>query len=171
MFEIHSVIELGQDVPHFVKSLQPIFFTFFSIRIVEMLPGVGFTLARRLLQHFGSIGRIMRTSPRKLAQVRGLSARGAETLLDEDDPRRDFFSLMTLLAESFGDAPTVLDVNSGRWHPRRALDEHFGAGTTPPEDVLWMTHVIVSAPGDATASAWIHTHGLRRCGRPDSAAT
>jgi hypothetical protein len=92
---------------------------------------------------------------------------GAETLLDEEDPRQDFFALMTLAAATFGDAPAVLDVNSGRWHPRRALDGHFGAGSTPPEDVLWMTHVIVSAPGDATARAWIHTHGLRRCGRPE----
>ncbi|MBM3501001.1 MAG: hypothetical protein FJX74_20300 [Armatimonadetes bacterium] len=50
-------------------------------RVVEMLPGVGFTLARRLLQRFGSIRRIVRASPEKLAEVRGLSVPGAERLL------------------------------------------------------------------------------------------
>jgi hypothetical protein len=92
---------------------------------------------------------------------------GAETLLDEQDPLKDFAALMKLLAGACDETPAVLDVNSGRWHPRRSLDEQFGADAVPPEDVLWMTHVIVSAPGDATANAWLHTHGLRRCGRPE----
>ena len=51
-------------------------------RVVEMLPGVGFTLARRLLQRFGSIQRILRASPAKLAEVRGLSVQGAERVLE-----------------------------------------------------------------------------------------
>jgi hypothetical protein len=92
---------------------------------------------------------------------------GAETLLDTDDPLGDFTALMKLLTAAFDELPAVLDVNSGRWHPRGALDEHFGAGAEPPEDVLWMTHVIVSAAGDETASAWLHTHGLWRCGLPE----
>jgi ERCC4-type nuclease len=46
-------------------------------RVVEMLPGVGFTLARRLLQHFGSIQRIFEASPEQLAEVRGLSKKGS----------------------------------------------------------------------------------------------
>jgi len=51
-------------------------------RVVEMLPGVGFSLARRLLQRFGSIQRILRSSPGRLAEVRGLSVAGAERLLE-----------------------------------------------------------------------------------------
>ena len=43
-------------------------------RVVEMLPGVGFTLARRLLQRFGSLARIVDAAPGELAEVRGLSA-------------------------------------------------------------------------------------------------
>jgi ERCC4-type nuclease len=51
-------------------------------RVVEMLPGVGFTLARRLLQRFGSIQRILAASPEELAEVRGLSVAGARRLLE-----------------------------------------------------------------------------------------
>ncbi len=51
-------------------------------RIVEMLPGVGFTLARRLLQHFGSVERIMQASCEELAEVKGLSAKGTPKILD-----------------------------------------------------------------------------------------
>ncbi|MBM3475123.1 MAG: hypothetical protein FJX75_17820 [Armatimonadetes bacterium] len=51
-------------------------------RVVEMLPGVGFTLARRLLQRFGSIRRILAASPEDLAQVRGLSVDRAQVVLE-----------------------------------------------------------------------------------------
>jgi hypothetical protein len=92
---------------------------------------------------------------------------GAETPLDEAEPLRDFTALMKLLTAAFDKPPAILDTNSGRWHPRPALDEHFGGDTAPPEDVLWMTHIVVSGPDDDTAGAWLHTHGLRRCGRPE----
>lgn len=49
-------------------------------RAVEMLPGIGFKLARRLLQHFGSIRRILEASPEELAQVPGVSLRMAEAV-------------------------------------------------------------------------------------------
>jgi ERCC4-type nuclease len=51
-------------------------------RVIEMLPGVGFSLARRLLQRFGSIRRILAASPEDLAQVRGLSVQRAEVVLE-----------------------------------------------------------------------------------------
>jgi len=51
-------------------------------RVVEMLPGVGFSLARRLLQRFGSIRRILSASPEDLAQVRGLSVGRAQVVLE-----------------------------------------------------------------------------------------
>jgi len=50
-------------------------------RVIEMLPGVGFTLARRLLQRFGSIERLVSASPEELAEVRGLSLAGARRML------------------------------------------------------------------------------------------
>jgi ERCC4-type nuclease len=51
-------------------------------RVVEMLPGVGFTLARRLLQTFGSIRAIMEATPQELARVRGLTEASAKRLLE-----------------------------------------------------------------------------------------
>ncbi len=51
-------------------------------RVIEMLPGVGFTLARRLLQHFGSIERVFRATPAALAEVRGLSQEGAPRICE-----------------------------------------------------------------------------------------
>lgn len=51
-------------------------------RVIEMLPGVGFTLARRLLQHFGTIDRVLKATPGQLAEVRGLSGKGAAQVCD-----------------------------------------------------------------------------------------
>lgn len=49
-------------------------------RVVEMLPGVGFTLARRLLQAHGSLRRLMEASPEDLAAVKGLSVEKAAAI-------------------------------------------------------------------------------------------
>lgn len=43
-------------------------------RVVEMLPGCGMTLARQLLQHFGSVERIANASATELGQVHGIGA-------------------------------------------------------------------------------------------------
>jgi NAD-dependent DNA ligase len=43
-------------------------------RIVEMLPGCGMALARQLLQHFGTIQRIVAASTTELGQVHGIGA-------------------------------------------------------------------------------------------------
>ncbi len=51
-------------------------------RVVEMLPGIGFTLARLLLQTFGSIRRIVGASPEQLAVVKGLSQEKATRILE-----------------------------------------------------------------------------------------
>jgi uncharacterized protein YegJ (DUF2314 family) len=92
---------------------------------------------------------------------------GVETLLDEYAALGDFITIMRLVSGAFPQVPAVLDVNCGRWHPRAALDEHFAPGAEPPESVLWTTHVAVSSQEDDDAVAWLHTHGLARCGRPD----
>ena len=51
-------------------------------RVIEMLPGVGFTLARRLLQHFGTIERVFHAEPGQLAEVCGLSKKGAARICE-----------------------------------------------------------------------------------------
>jgi hypothetical protein len=93
---------------------------------------------------------------------------GLETTLDPGDPFTGFAGLMRLLAGTSDELSAVLDANSGRWHTRQALDEHFRADAEAPEDVLWMTHVVGSAADDeGPATTWLHTHGLWRCGRPE----
>ena len=47
-------------------------------RVVEMLPGCGMVMARDLLQHFGSILRIVSATPEELMQVRGIGRQRAE---------------------------------------------------------------------------------------------
>jgi ERCC4-type nuclease len=51
-------------------------------RLIEMLPAVGFTLARRLLQHFGTVERVLHAGPDELTQVRGLSKNGAARICE-----------------------------------------------------------------------------------------
>ena len=46
-------------------------------RIIEMLPGCGMVLAKQLLQHFGSVRRIVNATPDELRLLRGLGARKA----------------------------------------------------------------------------------------------
>ena len=46
-------------------------------RVVEMLPGCGMVAARSLLQHFGSIRRIMQATEAELCQVPGIGAKKA----------------------------------------------------------------------------------------------
>lgn len=84
---------------------------------------------------------------------------GVEGVLDPDAPLECFAALMQLLAGP--EVPAVLDANTRRWHrwPARG-DEHV----EPEPAVLWITHVVTRADGE---DAWIHTHGLARCGLPD----
>jgi hypothetical protein len=108
--------------------------------------------------------------PRELDDPAALACRwilGVEALLDENGALEDFTTIMRIVAGAFPQVPAVLDVNSGRWHPRAALDRHFAPGAAPPESVLWTTHVAGASPDDDDAVAWLHTHGLPRCGRPD----
>jgi len=46
-------------------------------RLIEMLPGCGMVMARELLQHFGSVGRILEATEDELRAVRGIGARKA----------------------------------------------------------------------------------------------
>ena len=49
-------------------------------RIVEMLPGCGMVLARDLLQHFGSVKRIMNATNEELCAVPGIGAKKARDM-------------------------------------------------------------------------------------------
>ncbi len=89
---------------------------------------------------------------------------GAETVLDQEDPLGDFARMIRWLAGSVADLPALLDANSGRWHPRDALQEGLLADDLPPlPEALWIVHSV----GNADGSTWLHTHGLSRCGRPE----
>jgi ERCC4-type nuclease len=46
-------------------------------RLVEMLPGCGWVVARDLLQHFGSVQRVINAAPEDLLHVRGVGVRTA----------------------------------------------------------------------------------------------
>lgn len=93
---------------------------------------------------------------------------GVEGVLDPDAPLESFAALMQLVAVSFEDIPAVLDVNTRRWHPRPALNEHFGPDATPPAGVLWITHVVAPADaGEDDEATWLLTDGLARCGLPE----
>lgn len=50
-------------------------------RVVEMLPRCGRVIARRLLQHFGSIACIVDASPNSLTEVQGIGAKTAEAIV------------------------------------------------------------------------------------------
>lgn len=105
--------------------------------------------------------------PGELDEPRAAACRwvvGAQTVLDPDDALAGFVALLRLLAEPFADVPAVLDANSGQWHTRRSIEETLGGVAGPPANILWTVHIVDS--GDERG-AWIHTHGLWRCGRPE----
>ena len=94
---------------------------------------------------------------------------GIQTLLDSCDAHLNFVELMRFLAKSVLNCPAILDVNCGRWFPQSALEKQFftqidGTLIDPPEDVLWQVQVVGHADSD---TAWVHTHGLWRCGNPE----
>ena len=91
---------------------------------------------------------------------------GAETVLDGNDTLSSYTRLVRAVAGSFQDIPAILDVNCTRWHLRHDINRLFLCGDIePPAEVLWIIHV-VQKPAE-TGTAWLHTHGLWRCGRPE----
>jgi len=49
-------------------------------RVIEMLPGCGMVMARELLQHFGSVRRIVNATAEELRGMRGIGARKAKEM-------------------------------------------------------------------------------------------
>lgn len=94
---------------------------------------------------------------------------GIQTLLDSCDAHLNFVELVRFLAKLVPDSPALLDVNCGRWLPNNAIEKQFFTQIDeviidPPEDVLWLIHAIGHKE---TETAWVHTHGLWRCGNPE----
>lgn len=87
---------------------------------------------------------------------------GVETLLDRDRPIHDLAALIRTLRATFR-APAILDVNCDRWHPGASVDAMLGPDGEPPAGVLWIVHAV----SDQRCGAWLHTHGLHRCARPE----
>ena len=50
-------------------------------RLIEMLPGSGMVMARQMLQHFGSVRRIVEATEDELRALRGIGARKAKQIL------------------------------------------------------------------------------------------
>lgn len=92
----------------------------------------------------------------------------AQTVLSTEDPLTHFSNLMRLFANANLSVESICDIPTGRWFPRKVLDELFDpAGAEPPEEILWITRVVESQD-DAELeerSVWVTTHGLTRCGR------
>ncbi|MEM7227853.1 MAG: DUF4026 domain-containing protein [Planctomycetota bacterium] len=91
---------------------------------------------------------------------------GMETMLDADDPLTNFIEHVRWLAESIPEAPAILDVNATTWHHRQTLNEVFLSDEIePPASVLWVIHAVsADEEDDNHGTAWLHTHGLWRCG-------
>ncbi|MHC4948273.1 MAG: DUF4026 domain-containing protein [Planctomycetota bacterium] len=94
---------------------------------------------------------------------------GLQVVLDRADPLADFAAVLRRLRVAMPDAPAILDVNCARWHPPPPPTPS-GDGTEGmmPAHALWVVHVVEPAgDADPPAGAWLHTHGLWRCGRPE----
>lgn len=94
---------------------------------------------------------------------------GIDALLDECDAHLNFVELMRFIAKLVPDCPAILDVNCERWLSHDVIDKNFfnqidGVIIDPPEDVLWLVQVIGHKE---SKTAWVHTHGLWRCGNPE----
>ncbi len=87
---------------------------------------------------------------------------GAQSLLDPACPAEGLAFLLRLLSLAMPEVPAILDQNSTRWYRRGELT--LLEGVDPPLEVLWLIHVVAD---ERTDKAWLHTHGLWRCGRPE----
>lgn len=95
---------------------------------------------------------------------------GVETLLDQNDPLISYNALTRTIAGAFRNVPAILDINTSIWRDRHELQREYlsDPGMEPPAESLWTIHAVQqqnNAQGDCMA--WLHTHGLWRCGLPE----
>lgn len=77
-------------------------------RVIEMLPGCGLTVARNLLQHFGSIARIVRAREEDLCTVRGVGPKTAAAIHQVLHAEYDAIDTERNLEDAIAAAPELL---------------------------------------------------------------
>lgn len=88
-------------------------------------------------------------------------AMGVSTQLG-DRPLRSYHRQARLLATVAPDAVLAFDVNAATPHPARWLAELADSRTPPSPATLFAIHSVYDE--DQDSGAWLHTHGLLRCG-------
>ncbi|MBI4605408.1 MAG: DUF4026 domain-containing protein [Planctomycetes bacterium] len=90
---------------------------------------------------------------------------GIETFLQPNRPVESYTELLGLAARAFDDSPCVVDLETSRDFRRETLDLFAGrSDLILPDRSLWTVHSVYD-PDDRQRNAWLHTHGLWRCGR------
>ena len=92
---------------------------------------------------------------------------GIETMLPVDSSLEHYGNLLRALS-IITDAPAILDTVTWRYFRSRELQDL--AADPPAElsaDALWTIHAVNDPAGRRASGAWIHTHGLLRCGVPE----
>lgn len=77
-------------------------------RVIEMLPGCGLTVARNLLQHFGSIERIVRAPEGELREARGVGPKTAAGIREVLHAQYDAVDTERDLEDAIAAAPALL---------------------------------------------------------------
>ncbi len=77
-------------------------------RVVEMLPGCGLEVARNLLQHFGSIERIVRAAEEELCEARGVGPKTAADICQVLRAEYDAVDTERDLEDAIAAAPELL---------------------------------------------------------------
>ena len=92
---------------------------------------------------------------------------GVETILG-DDPHADFANILRALAR-VADGPGILDPTTGQWWLRQQLEDLVADPPAElPVEALWTIHAVSDRRvGEGDGTVWLHTHGLRRCNRPE----
>lgn len=74
---------------------------------------------------------------------------------------------LRLLHAAAPDALAVFDDGQGLWRGPTWLETTAQCSVPPGPRSLYTTHVVAQDPDDPDGRAWIHTHGLNRCGSID----
>jgi ERCC4-type nuclease len=77
-------------------------------RVIEMLPGCGMTMARELLQRFGSVRRIVNATEAELRSTRGIGAKRAAEIYDVLNAEYESVDTEKNLEDAIETAPELL---------------------------------------------------------------
>ncbi len=83
----------------------------------------------------------------------------------EEPYLESFFEQLKLLRKLTPNAIALYDLPALKWHPLSWWESAIEGLVPPPPTSLFTIHAVASDPDDpAGAVAWLHTHGLWRCG-------